>query len=141
MDTLHGAIVTYLGRISQTNLTERQTELLSDYMAITNYIESIGDMVETNIVDCGLERHRAARSSVSYVTHSVLGGVAREGPLVGRAGGGIGRELGSGRWPKSVIDAKQDVARLARCDGTPSRPATHRARRAIAWHSSVSSRR
>lgn len=58
VDRLHGAIVTYLGRLSQENLSDRQSEQLHDYLAAANYIENIGDMVETNIVETGRERLR-----------------------------------------------------------------------------------
>ena len=56
VDQLHGAIVTYLGRLSQENLSDRQAEQLHDYLAAANYIENIGDMIETNLVDAGRER-------------------------------------------------------------------------------------
>ncbi len=56
VDSLHGAIVTYLGRLSQENLSGRQSELLHDYLSAANYMESIGDMIETNLVATGRER-------------------------------------------------------------------------------------
>ncbi|RME75178.1 MAG: Na/Pi cotransporter family protein [Chloroflexi bacterium] len=56
VDTLYGAIVTYLGRLSQENLTGRYAALLSQYMTIANHLENIGDMVETNLVEAGSER-------------------------------------------------------------------------------------
>lgn len=56
VDQLHGAIVTYLGRLSQENLSDRQAEQLHDYLAAANYIENIGDMIETNFVDTGRQR-------------------------------------------------------------------------------------
>ena len=59
VDQLHGAIITYLGRLSQEDLSERQTELLHDYMAAANYMENIGDIIETNLVDAGRQRLNA----------------------------------------------------------------------------------
>ena len=56
VDELHGAIVTYLGRLSLENVRREQSERLSEYMAAANHMESIGDMVETNVVGAGLER-------------------------------------------------------------------------------------
>ena len=56
VDSLHGAIVTYLGRLSQESLNEYQSELLHDYLSAANYIENIGDLIETNLVDAGRER-------------------------------------------------------------------------------------
>ena len=56
VDELHGAIVTYLGQLSQVNLNDLQAEQLHDYLAAANYIENIGDMVETNLVAVGRQR-------------------------------------------------------------------------------------
>jgi phosphate:Na+ symporter len=56
VDTLYGAIVTYLGQLSQGNLTSGYSDRLSEFMAIANYAENIGDMVETNLVEAGSER-------------------------------------------------------------------------------------
>jgi phosphate:Na+ symporter len=56
VDSLYGAIVTYLGQLSQEDLLSRISERLSDYMAIANYLENIGDLVETNLVEAGSER-------------------------------------------------------------------------------------
>lgn len=56
VDLLHGYIVHYLGRLSIESIDENQSELLHDYLAATNYIENIGDMVETNLVELGEER-------------------------------------------------------------------------------------
>lgn len=56
VDALHGAIITYLGQLSQEDLLQAQTEALSKYMAVANYIESIGDIVETNLVEVGNQR-------------------------------------------------------------------------------------
>lgn len=72
VDQLHGAIVTYLGRLSQKNLTDRQSEQLHDYLAAANYIENIGDMIETNLVETGRERLRVGLQ-VSEATQQVLG--------------------------------------------------------------------
>ncbi len=56
VDKLHGAIVTYLGRLSQENLSDRQAERLHDYLAAANYLENIGDVIETNLVETGRSR-------------------------------------------------------------------------------------
>jgi phosphate:Na+ symporter len=56
VDALQGAIVRYLGELSQRNLLHDQTEKLYDYMAVATYIENIGDMVETNLVEAGEQR-------------------------------------------------------------------------------------
>jgi len=56
VDHLHGALITYLGRLSLEHLTEAQSQLLYDYIAAANYFENIGDMIETNLVEAGEER-------------------------------------------------------------------------------------
>ena len=56
VDTLYGAIVEYLGQLSRRNLLQPQADQAHDYMAVANYMESIGDMIETNVVEVGSER-------------------------------------------------------------------------------------
>ncbi len=56
VDELHGRIVTYLGSISQGSLTERQTDDLIKLMGVTNELENIGDIIETNLVGLGRDR-------------------------------------------------------------------------------------
>ena len=56
VDSLHGALITYLGRLSQENLTDKHSQQLYDYMAAANYLENIGDMIETNLVETGNQR-------------------------------------------------------------------------------------
>jgi len=56
VDHLHGAIVTYLGRVSQEPLTPGQTVELLQLMEATNDLENIGDIIETNLVSLGRAR-------------------------------------------------------------------------------------
>jgi phosphate:Na+ symporter len=56
VDSLHRQIITYLGEISQTRLSERETEELLGVMEATNSLEAIGDLIETNLVALGLAR-------------------------------------------------------------------------------------
>ncbi len=58
IDRLHGDLITYFGRLSQENLTDRQSELLQEYVAAANYFENIGDLIETSLCDVGLQRIR-----------------------------------------------------------------------------------
>ncbi len=77
VDALHGAIVTYLGRLSQENLSDRQSEQLHDYLAAANYLEGIGDMIETNLVDAG--RIRLQKNlQISQTTEDVLSNLNKE---------------------------------------------------------------
>jgi phosphate:Na+ symporter len=56
IDSLHGQIITYLGKVSQTRLSEASSEELSALLAAANDLEAIGDIVETNLVALGLAR-------------------------------------------------------------------------------------
>ncbi|MCB2223617.1 MAG: Na/Pi cotransporter family protein [Actinobacteria bacterium] len=56
IDLLHGAITAYLGRVSEHRLSERSTEEMLALLEAANELESIGDIVETNLVMLGLDR-------------------------------------------------------------------------------------
>ncbi len=58
IDTLHRGIVTYLGRLSQKDLTRDQSKQLYDYIAAANYLENIGDLIAVNLTDIGQRRLR-----------------------------------------------------------------------------------
>lgn len=71
VDTLHGAIITYLGQLSQRGLLRRETEQIRDYITITNYIENICDLIETNLVEVGYSR-LSQDVRISQATQEVL---------------------------------------------------------------------
>jgi phosphate:Na+ symporter len=71
VDILHGHIVTYLGRISQKELTEEQTRRLVNLMATANDLENIGDIIETDMVHLGNEGIET-QVSISEETREVL---------------------------------------------------------------------
>ncbi|NNF59122.1 MAG: Na/Pi cotransporter family protein [Rhodothermaceae bacterium] len=71
VDVLHGAIVTYLGRLAQKNLDRTQAEQHFDYLEAANNIENIADLIETNVVGAGLER-LGAGMQVSAATREKL---------------------------------------------------------------------
>jgi phosphate:Na+ symporter len=73
VDSLHRQIITYLGEISQTRLSERETEELIGLMEATNDLEAIGDLIETNLVTLGLTRAEQGLT-VSAETTRVLSG-------------------------------------------------------------------
>ncbi len=56
VDALHGHIVSYLGRISQSPLTEHETETFLRLMQAANDLENIGDIMEVDLVTLGQER-------------------------------------------------------------------------------------
>ena len=112
VDALHGAVVTYLGRLAQENLSDRQSGQLHDYLAAANYIESIGDMIETNLVDAGRIRLRA-NLQISRETEDVLNALNRE---VTRAAERAIRAIVSNdsEIACEVAERKKEINRLAR---------------------------
>ncbi len=56
VDVLHAAIVRFLGRVSRAELRPGDTESLYDYLNIASLYESIGDVVETDLVHTGKKR-------------------------------------------------------------------------------------
>jgi len=56
VDVLHAAIVKYLGQASREELIEKEAEQLYDYLNIATLYESIGDVVETDLVHVGRKR-------------------------------------------------------------------------------------
>jgi phosphate:Na+ symporter len=56
VDALHAQIVTYLGKISRLELTEKQTADLIRLMDAVNDLENIGDVIEMNLVELGHRR-------------------------------------------------------------------------------------
>ena len=110
VDALHGAIIRYLGRLSQTNLLTAQSEQLSDYIAVANYIENIGDMVETNIAETGLDRLRAnlvvspmTQKALRELHEKICWSVEKSLEAVSRNDRVLAQE---------VIDAKPEINRL-----------------------------
>ncbi len=71
VDALHGHVIGYLGKISQTRLSEESTKELLGLMEATNDLEAIGDLIETNLVALGLGRIEDSLS-VSPETTEVL---------------------------------------------------------------------
>lgn len=59
VDEIHGFILTYLADLSRGNLEKSQSDLLHRYLASSNYMENIADMVETNLVEIGRARLRS----------------------------------------------------------------------------------
>ncbi len=71
VDALHGHVIGYLGKISQTRLSEESTSELLGLMEAANDLEAIGDLIETNLVALGLGRIEDSLS-VSPETSEVL---------------------------------------------------------------------
>jgi len=71
VDTLERAIVDYLARLSRESLTDDETRLVRDYLSIASSYESIGDMIETNMVRAGHERLNR-KVNISDATQQIL---------------------------------------------------------------------
>ena len=56
IDVLHTEIVNYLGRVSREELSDAETAYLHNYLNIATMFESIGDVVETDLIKAGEER-------------------------------------------------------------------------------------
>lgn len=56
VDALHGQILAFLARLSAGNLGEKQSRAVLRCISIANYIENLGDIVETDISQDGYER-------------------------------------------------------------------------------------
>ncbi len=50
IDTLHKIIIPFLARLSQQELSEKQSEICVNYLYIQNELESIGDVIDKNIM-------------------------------------------------------------------------------------------
>ena len=50
VDMLHGEIITFLAKLSQEELSRQQSLLCMNYIRIQNELESIGDVIDKNIV-------------------------------------------------------------------------------------------
>lgn len=73
VDRLHGQIVMYLGRLTRENLSVSDSQELVNILEAANDLESIGDVIETNLVAQGLARIETG-ISVSKATQEVLEG-------------------------------------------------------------------
>jgi phosphate:Na+ symporter len=124
VDALHGQIVTYLGKISQVPLTEAQTEDFLKLMETTNDLESIGDIIETNLVTIGRERisqgvtiSRPTKDVIAEF-HSAVSSALADAMLAATER--------SKEAAQRVVDMKREINRLA------SSAALHEARRLVA---------
>ncbi len=124
VDTLHGEILIYLGKISRLALTEHQTHELMGLMEAVNDLENIGDVIETNLVVLGHDRIDEG-VSISQPTREVLAGlhdavtksIAAAIQAVSQK-----NELAA----RSVTSMKQEISRIA------DSAAAHEAQRLVA---------
>ncbi|MDA0711599.1 MAG: Na/Pi symporter, partial [bacterium] len=105
VDAFHGALVTYLGQLSQESLSQQQSERLHDYMAAANYMENIGDIIETNLVEVGQNRLRH-NVHISPSTQDVIRPWRRKspGPWKNRSSPS---SVQTGPWPRKLNTPKR----------------------------------
>ncbi len=56
VDSLHGAILMYLGQLSLRDLVEPQPHRIQEYIGVANSLENVGDVVESGFVPLGYRR-------------------------------------------------------------------------------------
>jgi len=71
VDSLHGQIIAFLGQIGRNRLSDDAADELFGLMEATNALESMGDVIETNLVGLGLSRVES-NLTVSDATSAVL---------------------------------------------------------------------
>jgi phosphate:Na+ symporter len=124
VDFLHAEIVIYLGRISQSELTEKQTVELMHLMDAANDLENIGDVVEMNLVELG--RQRIGKGlAISPPTQVVLSDFHQA--VLDAVGAAI-RAVGDDDYAaaQTVTGMKQEISRIA------NSAAAHEAQRLVA---------
>lgn len=111
VDVLHAAIVKFLGRVSREELIPKETESLQDYLNIATLYESVGDVVETDLVHVGrnrLERNVIVspdtRTYIKELADKVVWAIETATAAVDRGDASLARQ---------VIDAKDEVNQIA----------------------------
>ena len=56
VDTLHKIIIPFLARLSQEELSKEESELCMNYMYIENELESIGDVIDKNVMSLATKK-------------------------------------------------------------------------------------
>lgn len=77
VDVLHGAIISYLGSLGRKALSDEQSAAFLQLMAAANILESVGDIIETDLVSMGYERIER-HIPISEQTQDVLRRVHKE---------------------------------------------------------------
>jgi phosphate:Na+ symporter len=110
VDSLHGQVVAYLGRISETGITREQTSELLGLLEAAGDIEAIGDAVETNLVADGRRRLEDG-IVISPATEALINDLAAEVlTAVDIAVGAVGR--GSVEAARQAIHMKVEIAAM-----------------------------
>ncbi|MBW2270374.1 MAG: Na/Pi cotransporter family protein [Deltaproteobacteria bacterium] len=124
VDSLYDQIVAYLGQVSQQRVSERDTNALMHLMSLANIFESIGDVIETDLVGRGLARIERG-VSVSPETQAIID------EFHGEVASAVHRSIEAVRdedlaLAQAVVEMKPEIQALA------ERAAQHQARRLVA---------
>jgi len=124
VDILYEQILDYMGRISKRALSDQQTEEFLKLMEAVSDLENIGDTIETNMVDLGLDRLQAG-VSISQPTREVLMGFHR---LVAQSFKNALQAVSQNNTAaaKAVTSMKSEISRMA------DSAAAHQAQRLVA---------
>lgn len=124
VDALHAEIVVYLGKISETALSKKQTRELLQLMDAVNDLENIGDVIEMNLVELGRRRieKRVAISAPTQVMLTDFHHVVTD--AVDSAIVAVAEDNGDAA--KAVTDMKKEIMRAA------NSAALHEAKRLVA---------
>ena len=111
VDILDAAILKYLGQVSREELTPKEADMLKDLLNVATLYESIGDVVETDLVHVGRKR-LAHDVRVSGDTRDVLLNLANE-VIAALETATEAVDRGDKGLAMKVIEAKSDVNVLA----------------------------
>ncbi len=111
VDILQAAILKYLGQVSRGELTPGEAEMLNELLTISTLYESIGDVVETDLVHVGRER-LTHNVRVSRETQQVLNNLAKQ-VIWALETTTEAVDKGDRQLALKVIEAKRDVNELA----------------------------
>ncbi len=124
VDILYAYILDYLGKISKSTLTDKQTAEFLKLMEAVGELENIGDSIETNLVTLGMHRMQEG-VAISPPTQRVLSDLHR---VVSKAVKGAVHAVSQNNEmaAESVIRMKSEINKLA------NSAAVHQARRLVA---------
>lgn len=111
VDRLHAHIITYLGKVSRRPLTEAQTDELLHMMDLSGSLESIGDVIETDLVTQGYARIDAG-FRISEPTIRVIS-VLHERVTSALRMSIDAFDQGDAAAARKVVDMKPDIRHLA----------------------------
>jgi phosphate:Na+ symporter len=74
VDKIYAECIRYLGKLSQKDLVQTQPHQLSQFVGIANYLENIGDVIETDLLGEARKRIQSG-TAISPSTVTKLGAI------------------------------------------------------------------